>query len=492
MPTKILGLFLVFWLMGCSKDSGNDLPAPLLITDFTISIPENPLAGAAIGTVNTNGDGPFQFSIQQQTPIGAVSIDAATGTLYVANAALFDYETVQSIIGRIKVTQGNNTDTADFQINLLDVEEGLVYEGDVQLNYQEDVDAFGAFHYTEITGQLLIFDGSFPNTPITDLSPLQDLKHIGKALQIFNVQGITSLHGLENLETVAIDINVNSNDQLADITALSQITETRFIRIARLDALYNLHGLENLTAVESLTIYEMDHLLNLNELSGLTTVHNDLNIYGNIALTSLEGLSNLQGPVQTINILYNPVLTSLNGLESIGPVLNDALVLGANSSLTDLSALSHLTEISSLSLSDNTQLTSLQDLSGLQQITGTIRLSGNTTLSDLGIFCQVNLTELQQVVIENNPVLQDLSCFQSLTTLQGSLFIGNNGIQNLAGFESLISIAGDLILINNDHLTDLCALTPLAQNEGIGGEYIVSSNGYNPSLQDLLNGDCSL
>ncbi|MDN3725419.1 cadherin repeat domain-containing protein, partial [Aequorivita sp. SDUM287046] len=91
----------IFIFISCSKDS-NDDPNPFETTvttsDFSVSMDENPSDGFVIGTVSgTTNQGSVTFSIMEQTPANAFTIDAASGELKVLNKVLFDFETNPTI-----------------------------------------------------------------------------------------------------------------------------------------------------------------------------------------------------------------------------------------------------------------------------------------------------------------------------------------------------------------------------------------------------------
>lgn len=95
----------------------------LNIVDFTTSLDENPTNGDSLGTVQAVGDGTLVFSINSQTPAGALNIDPNTGELTVADATLFDFETNPTIDAIIYVTNSVTTEDADITINLSNINE---------------------------------------------------------------------------------------------------------------------------------------------------------------------------------------------------------------------------------------------------------------------------------------------------------------------------------------------------------------------------------
>ena len=95
----------------------------LTIQDFSTTIDENPTNGDSLGIVQASGDGTLSYSITSQTPAGALSIDATTGELTVADTMLFDYETNPTVTATIAVDNSGNTQTLTATIDLTDLHE---------------------------------------------------------------------------------------------------------------------------------------------------------------------------------------------------------------------------------------------------------------------------------------------------------------------------------------------------------------------------------
>lgn len=95
----------------------------LSVQNHITSINENPNNSDSLGTVQATGDGSLSYSITSQNPAGALTINATTGELTVANATLFDYETNPTITATVSVDNSGNTQTLNATINLSDVHE---------------------------------------------------------------------------------------------------------------------------------------------------------------------------------------------------------------------------------------------------------------------------------------------------------------------------------------------------------------------------------
>lgn len=216
--------------------------------------------------------------------------------------------------------------------------------GDVILNSQADVDAFGAMKCKEITGLLEVIDTLGPD-PIVDLSPLNKLKSVGSSLTI-NADGLTDLDGLNKLKTIGLlgpfgFIGVNGAN-LTDISALSNLkTVTGSINIIDCDALTSVTSAFNklkviapgqtpdsVFSIFTLNISNNDILTDLSAFSGLTTM-DLLFIQTNGALTDLDDLSGLTTIVDGIRIFENSALQNVDELSNITSI-NDNLFVFDN------------------------------------------------------------------------------------------------------------------------------------------------------------------
>ncbi|PSR09200.1 MAG: hypothetical protein C7M88_07360 [Candidatus Arcticimaribacter sp.] len=125
---SLFSLLLLFSCGGGDDDVQTVTPAPVaaVITaaDLAATTPENPEAGATLGTVQASvSTGSLQYSLTSQSVAGALAINASTGVVTVADAALFDFETAQSLTANVRVTAGNVIKDITVTITLTDVDE---------------------------------------------------------------------------------------------------------------------------------------------------------------------------------------------------------------------------------------------------------------------------------------------------------------------------------------------------------------------------------
>ena len=162
---------------------------------------------------------------------------------------------------------------------------------------------------------------------ITDLSPLLNISSVAHDLTIINNPLLVNLNGLEGISvfyppgTGAIDIRIENNTILADISALSNLTpdsEIESLYIKNNPSLISLNGLQGIgnSVTFYLEIINNDSLINLNGLNNIPNVYDELTIEGNNNLNNLTGLEGLQS-IDNLNIINNESLTTFIGLQNI-------------------------------------------------------------------------------------------------------------------------------------------------------------------------------
>ncbi len=313
-------------------------------------------------------------------------------------------------------------------------ESGGIFNGDLTISSQNQLEEFGALGYTTFIGNLRI--GGYQNgSDINSLLPLINLESVIGILEISHNDSLLSLNGLNNLEISSLGIRIRSNPSLTEITSLSNLVSIGDLSITNNSSLASLDGLESLSSINQLSLSSNAELSSINGLTSLTSLYY-LNINNCPNLTSIAPFSNLE----SLNIVW---LYQLDGL-------------------TSLEGIHQLTNIDFIRISDIDALTDLSDLSNL------------TAVNILNI-------------------------------------AGNDGLLSLDGLENLISASGIIIGVDiqtdvfvdfpNPNLTDFCAL----ENLFINGTYIesptnlqfpidgvtIENNAYNPTVQDIINGNCS-
>ncbi|WP_250432362.1 hypothetical protein [Hanstruepera flava] len=235
-----------------------------------------------------------------------------------------------------------------------------VFEGDVVLSSQSEVDDFGTNGYNVIDGFLFIGvnNPSSPDqtTDISDLSALLSISSVQYGVTVYNNPLLNNLEGLNSLTYInGGALKIDSNESLASINALTGLVSFRSLEIVGNPMLLNINGLEGVqSSRESIIISDNQGLLNIDGLSGLRTVGGEfLFIADNESLTNIDGLSNLENVDRDIVISSNIELANLNGLSSLEHVGED-IYINFNDGLINFCGLENLFMDGSLVGSFNT------------------------------------------------------------------------------------------------------------------------------------------
>jgi hypothetical protein len=179
------------------------------------------------------------------------------------------------------------------------------------------------------------------NDALVDLSGLERLSSVfgacgsvaGGGVTIDDNDSLESLDGLENLEVVNLGFSLANNPALVDITALEALQTTgrchygAGFSVVNNDALVSLEGF-NIASPHTVIVEDNDALADLEALSVVTDAF-VLTVQNNDALTSLKGLRNLgevgfswsvgaRSVMGGLRIIANDSLVTLDGLQALG------------------------------------------------------------------------------------------------------------------------------------------------------------------------------
>ena len=108
--------------------------------DFSVNIDENPANGDEIGRVQASIDNnaALTYVLSNQSVAGAMTIDANTGKLTVADATAFDFETNTRITADYTASEGTQTATGNIVITIKDVAETVITANDFSVSINEN------------------------------------------------------------------------------------------------------------------------------------------------------------------------------------------------------------------------------------------------------------------------------------------------------------------------------------------------------------------
>lgn len=542
-------------------------------TDFTVNVPlQNVETTTIMATVNNCNGEPlvngyaFLYDVTAQNMFnesqvisisnGIINYDMSYcegNTSY--NLIIYDLDTNQNT-GVIEAIELASPITSLETLTTCE-QTNAIFEGNVILETQEDVNSFGLLGYTEINGLLQIgYDHFSENfSDINDLSALNTLNSvdylfISRNPQLFSLGGLNSIQSVQSL-SLYYNLNLHSIEDLSSLSGDINVIKIFTSAIQSLDGLQNVTSIGNLRIVENYftgqTLEGMDSMISINEVGLLNT-----------SLISIEDLAGIE--ITNISIEGNNSLESLNGLESLTNI--EELKIIENNSLQSLSGLENLTNIGSLWLSNNEYLTSITELSNAT-ITNTVLMNSNTLISleglnlsnqienvaftgsfitsldilssytslsflrisetnltsleglnnlesinDLRLYENHNLTNLigldnvqsiDDFIISECDSLLSLEGLNNLTSLGDAMVINNDNLISLEGLGNLLSVErlglGENHLNSdfpNPQLSDFCALQNLFTNGTYNPDEVrIGNNAYNPSIQDIIDGNCA-
>ena len=311
-----------------------------------------------------------------------------------------------------------------------------------------------------VTGTLTVGTG---NALVTDMIGFDTLTSVG-ALNITNT-AITSLDGLESLETVAGDFTLSGNESLISVEGLSGLTSVgEDLYVYNNDLLPSLTGFEQLSSVGGmLSLLGVDGVPDFHPFSGLRSL-GGLYVYAcdlNTDLAGFEGVTTIAGDV---TVLANNVQTSMIGLDNVTSIGGDIEI--NSSGVTSLQGLNSLTTVGGDFNYYSAFGTDLEGLNALQTVNGTLDLSGAFTsmqgldsLTTIGDYFFVQATDSTATFAGAEALTTvgagvDWYGMGSLQGLSGLTSIGGNlrivsGPADYTGLSSLTTVGGDVSSLNS-------------------------------------------
>lgn len=387
----------------------------------------------------------------------------------------FFFQDLKGITSYSGYVEAIDPDGKTFISNFSFFTELKVYDRDIRLENQSEVNNFGASCYNKIEGNLII--GS-TNTNLTDISNLESLNTIKSITgDIFYVRKTIceNLNGLENIkpEHTYTRLTIQENNELINVNGLDAIQTIHELNISQNEKLLKIDGLKNLTTVTN-DIY-INNNFSLNSIIGLSNLNSiaDLTISGTNGLTNLKGLENVRY-IRTLELFRNDGLISIEGLNNLEEC-SAGVYITNNNALIDFTYFSNLNSVHGLYIDGNMQLKDLSGLENLVQVKRDIVILRNENLESLNGINNIGFSggtpRLYKIAISNNDKITNLDALENVTLEDGRLYVALN-----------------------PELVNLCGLTKLIKkidSEGLSTTTTIEDNKFNPTFQDILDGNCS-
>ncbi|WP_299673741.1 hypothetical protein [uncultured Tenacibaculum sp.] len=346
-----------------------------------------------------------------------------------------------------------------------------VYDNTLSISSQSDVNEFIKGGYNIIDGSLFIGNSSGIATDIKDISGFKSVREIkGEHIRIQNTI-CESLKGLENAKASRrfVRIEITDNEELEHINEFFSVDYVTYAYVAGNSKMKSIDGFKKIKYLSQLNLVLNESLTSLSGLSNFESF-NSLTITNNESLENLNGLENLKSVFDgfgQFTITNNDSLVNLNGLENFKEA--KLLVIGDNKSLENLEALT-VSNINNLVIRNNDKITSLKGLETLEK--------------------NIYLT------IRDNENLVNLSGLENIRNIRDSydhelIIINNKKLENLDALANFWFVKGRLLVEDNGLLNDLCGITKLAKEGEEFGYFTIIDNLFNPTKQNLIDGNCS-
>lgn len=327
----------------------------------------------------------------------------------------------------------NNSELTDLSaLSRLTSVSGSVRIGQAPSSHRKQLSELNSFSLTD-GGDADIEPLKIPlggNPQLKSLTGLEQLQHIGGALNIEDNPQLESIKALSALNSLSY-VTIKNNHQLRDLHGLETLAQTakqpHSLLIANNPNINSLSPLSGMHTLTSLVIMDQPNLKDLTGLESLTRVVGYVILRRNQQLNQLKGLDNLESIEEHLSLVENPSLTQIQNLSALN-TLSGELLIEKNRRLKNLSGLKKIKTIKALTITDNTALASLKGLNGLTRIK-------------------------EDIKIINNPSLEDTLALNQITHIGGGLGMFDNAYTTLKGFENLKSINTLHINTNIDKAT---------------------------------------
>ncbi|MEM9819966.1 MAG: T9SS type A sorting domain-containing protein [Bacteroidota bacterium] len=363
---------------------------------------------------------------------------------------------------------------------------------------QEEIDNFATLYpgCTELQGGL-----TFNNNEILNLEGLSQITRINGSLRISQMDSLKSLHGLHNvtyidrlvyylstglddlsglesLDTIAGDINIDIGTlgQISGLDNLKYIgnnVDVIFSTIGPWSGMNNLNYLGGKVDISTSTIGP------ISGMNGLKTINGRLRFDSNKELGNISGWQNLETVKGDLWLDLEIMSSSTSFAQVTGfgqlQTVEQNMVVESAPGIVDFSNFSNLSDIGGyFYVYDCENLRDFSGLENLDSIGGNLELEGLVGLESLdGLNGLTSIGE--NFIIFDCESLASIHGLENLRSIGGSLgFAYNFTLPSLAGLENLETINGQLSIFNFDELVNLLALEKLNPNDLT--EVILSSN----------------
>lgn len=365
--------------------------------------------------------------------------------------------------------------------------EDLIYNGDVRILNQDELEEFGKKGYKEINGSL-VFGAPNQFNDIHDLSPLKSIITI-KGDLIVSRTSLSNLIGLD-ISSIGGDFSIEGNNSLINFVGVNDLISLEGdLKINSNPKVTSLNGFSRLSIIKgNIGIENNDGLMSLVGFPKGISI-GSLWIHYNVNLKNVEGIADVSfREYSFFTIGYNPGLNSLKGMPDINNKVV-SLTIDGNDNLTHIDELSVLNNIKTIFISRNPKLENIDGLKNLLSVEDYLVIANNAKLTEIDGLNNLTIGP-EHLGIYYSEGLQDLKGLENLKTVDSLHIKDNRNLKSLEGLSS-IETCKDVFLENNLDLSDYCSLKLPLNNDDFNGTVRAINNLYNPTQEEIKNGQCS-
>ena len=366
----------------------------------------------------------------------------------------------------------------------LDDEPGAVHEGDLEVFDQEDLDAFAESGWEEVDGNLTI---GGEGSPLVDLDGMETLRRVTGDLEIRDTEDLADISALSDLVEVQGELVVFENTALETVPSFPGLEVLGAFVVSRNESLVEI-GEAPLVEETGQFVIQLNPALEIidDPLPALRSVEGNILLLFGQSLQEIRGLEALEAAGGLLQIGGSAALTAVPSFPSLREV-GEGFFLSEVGEIEELEVAPALESAGALIIQFNASLHTLTGFGLLQSLEGELRLFRNDELTVIG-----PLSSLEAVGgpfrVERNLALTTLEAFQTLATIGGDLEIALNPVlADLDGLSGVTSTLGDLLIDNNESLQDVWGLSNIGSAEeadpAVEGDFTVTDNPTLPTSQ---------
>ncbi|MEM8763304.1 MAG: hypothetical protein AAGD88_05810 [Bacteroidota bacterium] len=405
-----------------------------------------------------------------------VNLNKIDGGLAIFETALFN---VDGLANLIQVGGDLFVDNNAVLQNLDSLSRVSTWNGSISIGFNEVLTSIDGI---QNMGETLNSVSLAGNNALRSIDIFQNTKALKESLYINQCNSITNLDTFLALQEVGEGIDISDNLSLTSISGLNNLQSAESLEVYDNNNLNEIIGFQNLISLEKSLIIERNGVATVSGFDNLEAL-SSITIDSNSGLQKIEGFTNL-AKVNFVSIGFNLQLQEVAGFNKVNSL--DSVFITSNLQLVEFDAFNSLESMNNLTISESSikELTALQNLKECNEL-----LIGNH--SKLTILNLEQLTTAGSIDISRNDVLEQIQ-FKNLNSVETDFTLKRNlPLVALQGLEQLTSVGGIFEISENFQLTDFCSLSnyaSIASNER--KEIEVFDNSFNPTTRMIANGEC--